>query len=72
MYACTVLTAVLESKVTWCVSPWFIVRRKHPKITATDKVLVVHGQQRTGGGQKLWVEDDLERHMITDNSCKEH
>lgn len=37
-------------KVTGCVSPWFIVGGEHSKVTATNKVLIVHWQQRTGGG----------------------
>lgn len=49
----------LRCEVTRCVSPWFIVGGEYSKVTATDKVLIVHRQQRTGGGQKLRMEDNL-------------
>lgn len=48
---------------TRCVSPWFIVGGEHSKVTATNKVLIVHWQQRTCGRQELRVENYLGGHF---------
>ena len=66
---------VLQCEVTRCVSPWLIVGGEHSKITATNKVLIIHRQQRTGGGQELRVEDDLRggqnvsKALVTTGTC---
>ena len=45
---------------TWSVSPGLVVGGEHPQVTAPDKLLVVHLEQRVGGGEELWVEYDLQ------------
>lgn len=57
-----------DGQSTRCVAPWFIVGREHSKVTTTDKILVVHWQQRTSRGQELRVENNL-RGWHTDKSC---
>lgn len=47
---------------TRCVAPWFIVGREHSKVAATDKIVIVHWQQRAGGWQELRVEYNLRTH----------
>lgn len=50
--------------VTRCVSPRLVIGGKHSEVATTNKVFIVHGQQRTGGGQELRVEDDLKGHNM--------
>lgn len=45
--------------VTRCVSPRLVVGGEHSEVTTTNKVFIVHGQQRTSGGQELRMEYDL-------------
>lgn len=49
---------------TWCVSPGFVVGRKDSKMAASNKLFIVHGQQRGRGGQKLRMEDDLTQRSV--------
>lgn len=46
---------------TWCVAPRFIVRGEDTEVAASYKLLIIHGQQRRGGREELWVEDNLKR-----------
>lgn len=51
---------------TWCVAPRFIVRRENTKVAASDKLLIVHWQQRRRGWKELWMEDYLQE-KVKDN-----
>ena len=44
---------------TRCVAPWFIVRWKDSKMTTSDKLLIIHLEERVGRGEELRMEDDL-------------
>lgn len=47
-------------KVTRCISPRLVIGGEHSQVTTTNKVFIVHGEQRTCRGQKLRMEDDLD------------
>lgn len=53
-------TLLSRSSLTWRVAPRFIVAWEDAQMTATNKLLVVHGQQGAGALQKLRMEYDLD------------
>lgn len=44
---------------TWCVAPRFIVRRENAEVATSDKLLIIHWQQRRRGWKEFWMEDYL-------------
>jgi hypothetical protein len=44
----------------WRVAPRFVVGREDTHVAAAHKLLVVHGEQRAGALQELWMKYDLD------------
>lgn len=45
--------------LTWCVAPGLIVGGEDPKVTAADKFLIIHGEERACGRKEFWVKNHL-------------
>lgn len=48
-----------DAELTWCVAPRLIVGGEDPKVAATDKLFIVHGEQGARRGQELRVKNHL-------------
>lgn len=49
----------LTSVLTGRVAPGLIVGGEDPKVTATDKLFIVHWEERACGREELWVKNHL-------------
>ena len=48
-----------DAALTWRVAPRLVIGGKDAKVAATDKFLVVHGEQGARGGEELRVKNYL-------------
>lgn len=49
----------LPPALTRCVAPGLIVGGEDSKVTATDELFIVHGEQRACGRKEFWVKNHL-------------